>query len=356
MTEPSLAQRRARIALAILLVLAGLWVALPFLPALLWGIVLAIALDPLYARTEARWPRQRKVLLPLVFTLAVGLAVLIPVALGLFQAAREAHDLAGWLAEARNNGIPVPDWVWQLPFGRQSVADWWTQNLATPEAAQRQLGHLSDPEMIQRSKVLGGHILRRSVIFAFTLIAFFFMLREKDRVAEQVRIASDKLFGETGERIGHQMIRSVRGTIDGLVLVGIGEGIAMAVGYVAAGVPHPILLGAATAVAAMIPFGAAVMIGLAVLLLLGKGAAGWAIAIIVLGVIVVFIADHFVRPVLIGGAIRLPFLWVLVGILGGVESFGLLGLFIGPAVMAALILLWRELVGAPTATASGSPN
>ena len=55
-----------------------------------------------------------------------------------------------------------------------------------------------------------------------------------------------------------------------------------------------------------------------------------------------FIADHFVRPVLIGGAARLPFLWVLLGILGGLETFGFLGLFLGPAMMAALIALWRE--------------
>jgi predicted PurR-regulated permease PerM len=62
---------------------------------------------------------------------------------------------------------------------------------------------------------------------------------------------------------------------------------------------------------------------------------------------VIFLADHFVRPKLIGGATKLPFLWVLLGILGGVESFQLLGLFLGPAIMAALMLLWRELTTFP---------
>ncbi len=57
---------------------------------------------------------------------------------------------------------------------------------------------------------------------------------------------------------------------------------------------------------------------------------------------VTFTADHFVRPVLIGGATKLPFIWVLLGILGGVEAWGLLGLFLGPAIMAALIMMWRE--------------
>jgi predicted PurR-regulated permease PerM len=57
---------------------------------------------------------------------------------------------------------------------------------------------------------------------------------------------------------------------------------------------------------------------------------------------VIFVADHFIRPVLIGGAARLPFLLVLLGLLGGLETFGFLGLFLGPAVMAALIALWRD--------------
>jgi predicted PurR-regulated permease PerM len=62
----------------------------------------------------------------------------------------------------------------------------------------------------------------------------------------------------------------------------------------------------------------------------------------VLGLVVTFVADHFVRPVIIGGATRLPFLWVLLGILGGVETFGIIGLFVGPVVMSVLIQLWRD--------------
>ena len=73
------------------------------------------------------------------------------------------------------------------------------------------------------------------------------------------------------------------------------------------------------------------------------------------GMLVLFVADHAVRPTLIGGATRLPFLWVLLGILGGVESFGLLGLFLGPAVMAVLVLLWREAAAAPPPAAASGP-
>ncbi len=201
--------------------------------------------------------------------------------------------------------------------------------------------------------MIGVGVLHRSVIFAFTLIALFFLIRDRDSIVTQGRIAGDRLLGPAGERIARQAILSVRGTIDGLVLVGIGEGAVMAVVYVALGVPHPLLLGAATAIAAMIPFGAAVMFVIAALLLLAGGATGSAIAVVTIGLAVVGVADHFIRPALIGNATRLPFLWVLLGILGGVEALGLLGLFVGPATMAILMMLWREFVegGEPRAVA-----
>ena len=111
--------------------------------------------------------------------------------------------------------------------------------------------------------------------------------------------------------------------------------------------PHPILFGVATAIAAMIPFAAVLAVGLAALVLLGSGGVGSVLIVVLAGFVVIFVADHFVRPKLIGGATKLPFLWVLLGILGGVESFQLLGLFLGPAIMAALMLLWRQLTTFP---------
>jgi predicted PurR-regulated permease PerM len=95
----------------------------------------------------------------------------------------------------------------------------------------------------------------------------------------------------------------------------------------------------------MIPFAAGIPIILAALLLLAQGSTIAAIAVLAAGFTVTFTADHFIRPVLIGGQTKLPFIWVLLGILGGVEIWGLLGLFLGPAIMAALIMLWREWTG-----------
>jgi predicted PurR-regulated permease PerM len=331
----------------------GLWIASSFLPALIWSTVSANANAPLYVRAERRWPHHGNLLAALV-TLAFALLVVVPIIIGITRIAGEAYEVMAWISAARTNGIPAPSWLHDLPFGQAAVMDWWQMNLATPEGATQHLHHLSGATLIANSRLIGSGLLHRVIIFAFTLIALFFLLRDREVIIRQYRIASDRLLGPAAERIGRQAVRSVRGTIDGLVLVGLGEGAVMTVVYALIGVPHALLLGALTGVAAIIPFGAALLFAVAAVLLLGQGSVLAAIAVVVIGLIVVGIADHFVRPVLIGSATRLPFLWVLIGILGGVETFGLLGLFVGPATMAVLVLLWREYLEGPDAESSAT--
>jgi predicted PurR-regulated permease PerM len=201
--------------------------------------------------------------------------------------------------------------------------------------------------LVSNSRELGAEVAHRAVLFGFTLLTLFFLFKDGDQVNAQLQRASARAFGPAGERVGRQMIASVHGTVDGLVLVGLGEGFILGVGYLLTGVPHPTLFGLFTAIAAMVPFGAPLVFGIAALILLTQGSVVSAIIIGVLGFVVTFVADHFIRPTLIGSATRLPFLWVLLGILGGVETWGLLGLFLGPAIMAALMLLWREWAGRP---------
>jgi predicted PurR-regulated permease PerM len=340
--ELNRSQRRARVLLALALVLLGAWTLRGFLPALVWAVILAIALWPLYRRVERRWkPGRPNVLLPALFTLAVALVFLVPLIIVVWQAGQETRALFHFLEEARQNGIPVPDWVSTLPAGEQ-IRGWWAANLADPSGYAEFLERANRDSLMGYTRALGHQVIHRSVLFGFALLTLFFLFRDADRVVGQMLRASQRAVGPHGERIGRQMVASVHGTVDGLVLVGLGEGVILGIAYWIAGVPHPTILGAVTAIAAMIPFAAPVAFGIAALLLLAQGSPGAAAAIFALGAVVVFVADHFVRPVLIGGATRLPFLWVLLGILGGVETWGLLGLFLGPALMAALIQLWRD--------------
>lgn len=353
-SESSTAQRAAKICLVGGLLAVALWIDRSLLPALVWAGILAIATSPLHGRLTRRYPGLREgALLPSIFTAVFALAVLIPLTLMLVEAARERADILQWIASARANGIATPVWVQQLPVGADTMSRWWQANLATPSGASQELSQLN-ATAAQHSRVWGGELLHRAVVFALTLVSYFFLLKEQETIVAELRIAGDRMLGPTGERVARQVVLSVRGTINGLVFVGLGEGAIMTLVYWIAGAPHAVLLGVITAVAAMIPFGAILVFVIAALLILGQGSALWAAAVIAIGLLVVGVADHFIRPALIGGATRLPFLLVLFGILGGVEMLGLLGLFVGPGVMAALVLLWREYVREPESSPSAA--
>ena len=336
-------QQAARLALAVVLTGLGLWTLHRYLPALIWAAILAIAVWPLYQRAMRRWPPgKHNILLPSVFTLLIALLFLVPLVLVAVQAGKEVHNVLESIAQARADGIPPPEWLGHLPVGAQQATNWWQNNLATPDSANALLQKARQSQLVSNSREIGADLAHRLVLFGFMLLTLFFLFKDGEGFSSQLQHASERAFGPAGERIGRQMIASVHGTVDGLVLVGLGEGFILGIGYVILGVPHPTLFGLFTAVAAMVPLGAPLVFGIAALLLLTQGSVVSAIIIGAVGMVVTFVADHFIRPTLIGSATRLPFLWVLLGILGGVETWGLLGLFLGPALMAALMLLWRE--------------
>ena len=349
---PGQRQRNARLILVAVLVALGLWTIHDFLPALAWAAVLSIAFWPLYERAARRWPPGRhNVLLPSLFTVAVAVLFGLPIVVLAVQGAREAQDVLSLYNRATTAGIPVPDWVSHLPFGVDAVTHWWQDNLAVPVEKQALMQRVNRASVLQIGRNVGRELAHRLVLFFFALLTLFFLFKEGESLVRDLLKASQRLFGSRGERVARQMVASVHGTVDGLVLVGLGEGVLMGIAYVVAGVPHPTLLGALTAVAAMIPFAVTVVFAIVGLLLVAQGSVVSAVVIVVFGSVMAFLADHLIRPVLIGGTTRLPFLWVLFGILGGVETWGLVGLFVGPALMAALILLWREFIEGPRAPA-----
>ncbi len=338
-------QRLALGAMALFFVLLGLWTLKTFLPALAWAAIFAVALWPLYQRAHrARAGGRHEVLLPLGFTLAVTLVFVLPLVFLGAELAQEAHGISQWAQSAHENGIPVPQQVQALPWAGPRLAALWQSHLSHPHPAAGVLERLRQPGVMTEGRAVGASLLRRLTLFGFTLLTLFVLLKEGDAVAAQLRTASRRAFGDTGERIGGQIVASIHGTVTGLVLVGLAEGVVLGVAYAIAGVPHPVLLGAISAVVAILPFGATAAAAVAALLLAATGGLIAALVLFAFGTALAFGTDHFVRPVLIGGATKLPFLWVLLGILGGLEVWGLLGLFLGPAIMAALMLLWRDWV------------
>ncbi|MGZ5703151.1 MAG: AI-2E family transporter [Burkholderiales bacterium] len=154
------------------------------------------------------------------------------------------------------------------------------------------------------------------------------------------------MFGHPGERLVRKIANATRATVNGTVITAIVKGAIIGIAYVLAGVPNALLFATLTIVLAMVPLGAWVALVIAALTLVGQGgtllvAAG----LFGFGAAVLLISENLIQPTVIGGAAQLPFLLVLIGIFGGVQSFGLLGLFVGPVIMAALLAVWRESIG-----------
>ena len=338
-------QRIAAIAAIGLLVAAGLWTLHPFLHALGWGGIFAISLWPIHDRCGRRWPKARRLLLPAAFTLFILLVFVIPLVMVATAVLHDSASVMQWLATARAQGVQVPDFLHNLPHGDQLSA-WWQSALGTPEGISRLSQHGQGGLHLGTGERIVGGLVHRFLLVSFMLMTLFFLLRDGDGVAQALRIGSRRAFGEAGESVAHQAVQAIRGTVNGLVIVGFGEGLILGVTYMLAGATHPALLGLLTALLSAIPLGAGLAVAVAAGMLVASGNMIAAAVVAVVGGIVVFVADHFVRPVFIGGATRLPFLWVLLGILGGVETWGLIGIVMGPAVMAVLMLLWREWVGA----------
>lgn len=338
-------QQTIRSALFVAIALVGVWVLWRFLPALAWAAVLAIATWPLRQRLARHGMGSTSI--AALLTLVLAIVIVLPlVGLGI-ELAREGGAILEAVRDIRQNGLGTPDWLSHIPLVGDSLTAWWRQNLAEPGAARAIFGRTETSGVIAFTRMLGAQVASRLTILLFTLLTLFFLYRDGPRLTEEAHRISDRLFGPSGGNLGRNAVAAVRGTVNGLVLVGLGEGVVLGIAYLALGLPHPVLLGLITGVLATVPFGAPVVFCVCAAVLLVQSQATAAIVLLVIGFAVVLVADHFIRPILIGSTTRLPFLWVLLGIFGGVETFGLVGLFLGPAIMSVLVAIWRE--GAETA-------
>jgi predicted PurR-regulated permease PerM len=331
------------------LVLLGLWIARSFLTPLAWAVVLAVALWPLYRRFCRLLPeRGRTVLVPLLFTLLAGLVLIVPLGIAAVEIGCEGQAAVGWLAEAQQNGVPVPGWLARLPLIGARAAAWWQAHLGDPEAVEALVGRVDMGRLAAWTREFGAQLAHRAVLVLVMPLALFFLFRDGEWLGGRLLAHADRWLGDPGEHLAEKLISAVRGTVVGTVVVAVGEGVLIGVGYAVAGVPHPVLFGAITAAVAMLPFGAWLAFTAAALVLLGQGSPLAAIGLFGFGAAVMLVGDNVVQPALVGGVARLPLLWALVGIFGGLETFGLLGLFLGPVIMAALLTVWREWIDAPT--------
>jgi predicted PurR-regulated permease PerM len=271
----------------------------------------------------------------------------LPFALFGAEIAREAAGIADIVGQARRGELEAPIWLSEFPLVGGYAVEWWHAHFTTPQDGGQLLHRSPSAETLQWGREAGRWIIRRLVTFGFTLLTLLFLYKSGPQIAADAERLAIRVFGAPARRYGRYSIKAIQATVNGLVFVALAEGLVLGIAYAIFGVPHAIFFAAATAVLGIVPFGAPVVLGIAALTLVAAARVGMAILLFAAGSLLFFIVDHTARPALIGGSIRLPFFWALLGVFGGLESFGIVGLFIGPAILAVALTIWREALETP---------
>jgi len=331
------------IALTIAIVVLTTYIVHRFIPSMVWAAIIVIATYPLYKRWRNFFGKHDNIS-ALLFTVVLSLIILLPLSWLVSILVKELQIFINYLQVVNRNGGQAPDFIKQFPIMNHELVTYWDDKIGKPGHVRDFLSnlHLTLTPASYYIKQVGANLAHRGFQLGFTLLSLFFFYRDGDKLFQQVNHIGEYCLGKRWFRYSDRLPSALRATVNGTIVVGLGVGFLMGVCYVLVGFPAPTLTGFITAFAAMIPFVVPLVFIIVALVLLSTGSMIGAVIVIIWGTLVMFVADHFIKPVMIGGAIQLPFLAVLFGILGGVETLGLLGLFIGPMIMVLFITLWQE--------------
>ncbi len=323
---------------------ASVWFFHDFLVPVLAATIIAFATWPLRVRLHDRVGLGRT-LTGALLVLLIVLFLVIPIIIALGYAAREFREWLSWAIQINAVGGPPPDWLDTFPVIGSWLVEQWSQHIGRPGAIGELVQVTSGANIgtIYRGVLTASSMaLHLALALIFMLITLFVLYRDGDRVAAQLDMMGERIVPGRWERLSRIIPRTISSTVTGMTLIAIGEGLILGVAYWLAGVPSPVTFGVITGFMALIPGGAPLSFTLISLYLVGSGSAGAGAALFIWGCVELFIVDKTIRPVLVGGPVKLPFLPTFFGLIGGVKTLGIVGLFVGPVLMALLVSIWRE--------------
>jgi predicted PurR-regulated permease PerM len=330
--------RAAIIALAV-------WILHSFAQALLAACVTAIASGRSTKRFSARWsPRIGSAGTSLTFTGLIIVFVLVPMIFAFGAMLTETHALLVEVAAADKTGIGAPDWLSSVPLLGPLPECALAARIRAPGALTMWTQRTDPTALLCWAQSLGQFMVRHVFIVAFTILLLFFLYQRGETLADEFRRVLRDCIGQQAERYIDVATRAVRASVNSMLLVALFDGLAAGVVYGITGVPHAALWAAITGALAIVPFLGYVAVGCPRApngdewRRRGRG------AVIGDGSVVLICGDKIVRPVIADNGIRLGFVWVLMGCLGGFEALGLVGLVVGPVVISLVKELWRQRV------------
>jgi len=333
-----------RIALGLLGLGLLLWgtykVLAPFTRPILWALVLATATWPIYRRVRPLFGRWNDVA-AVAMTLLLLVVVVAPATfLGLAMVRELEPEIVRIKDWVTADTLELPAWIKEVPALDETVRSW-AKEVTNSELRRNWLRQLVLAPT-QRTLDLGKNILHYLVDAFLAVFTLFFVYRDGERAADEMRALLDRIAGGRGRMLLAHVRDTVGAVFYGWVVTAAAQGLCAMLGYWIAGLRAPVLLGAATGLAAILPFGVALIWVPVALGLIAAGSWGKALFIAVWAVALVSTIDNFLRPYLISGAARVPYILVFFGIIGGLLAFGLIGLVLGPVFLAVLLTLWRQ--------------
>ena len=343
----------ARSVLAVLLLLilisGSFYILSPFLLALMWALTIVVATWPLMLSLQARV--KRRGLAVAIMTAAIVLVFVVPLALTIETLIKNTDTLTNWAHKAATEPIPPPPaWIADVPLVGGRITDAWTKASAAgkEELAARLAPYAS--VVVQRLAALASSATALGVQFLLTvIIAVILYTRGEAARAWLIRIGR-RLAGDRGEAVVILAGQSIRAVALGVVVTAVVQTTLAGIGLFVAGIPFAGLLTALVLLLCIAQVGPILVLVPAVIWLYWSGQPGAGTALLVWSVPVLML-DNILRPLLIRRGADLPLLLIFAGVIGGLIAFGIVGLFVGPVVLAVAYTLLNEWIeeGEPVA-------
>jgi predicted PurR-regulated permease PerM len=346
MTEIRRDITRTFLALLFLGALIGtsLWILRPFLGAAIWAVTIVVATWPLMTLIQGRlWGRRS--LAVAVMTVVLLCVLVVPLWLAIGTIVSNADQIAGWVKSLASFEVPPPPaWLDRVPlFGDDLVAAW--QKIAV-EGLQ---------DFMKKLAPYGGIVLKwfATEVGGFGVLVLQFLLTvvfaailyaRGERAASWIKRFAQRLAGVQGEHSIRLAGQAVRGVALGVVVTALVQSILGGIGLAIAGVPFAAVLTAVMFMLAIAQIGAVPVLVLAVVWTYWSVGTGWG-TFLLIWTLVVGTMDNVLRPVLIKKGADLPLLLIFIGVVGGLIAFGIIGLFVGPVVLAVahkLLSAWVD--------------
>lgn len=354
MTPSELARNLLIILVLSLLMIGTLWVLLPFLPAFIWAVTIVVATWPLLIGLQHRlW--NRRWMATTVLIVAMLVIVVAPLTAAIATLIGHASDISDQVHSLGENGLPMPpDWLARIPFVGERASDEW-QSLAA--AGPGGLVSKVQPYAVRAATWAFSKLGSVGLLFAhlgLTLIisAILYMKGESGSRA-LIRMAR-RLGGDRGEETIRLAGQSIRAVALGIVVTAVTQSLLGGIGLWLTGVPLPGFLTALMLVLCIAQIGPFPVLLSSVAWLYWKDSPTLATLLLVLSVFIGML-DNVMRPILIRRGADLPMTLILAGVLGGMLAFGIVGLFVGPVILAVTYTLLAAWINDGLKTTSATP-